>query len=82
MRQKQRPVAFRVGADMSGFFYKIGIYSATALVGGNCRNRSHVGAFYANLNNTASNTWWNNGSAILVYLRNDNPMHYIFLTTW
>lgn len=37
-----------------------GIYGATmALVGGNSNNGTHVGTFYSNLNNTASNTNWN-----------------------
>lgn len=41
-----------------------GIQSATAaIVGGNCNNRAHCGAFYANLNNTFSNSNWNNGAA-------------------
>ena len=35
-----------------------------ALVGGNCNNSFLCGAFALNLNNTASNTNWNNGTAL------------------
>ena len=35
-----------------------------AIVGGNCNNRAHYGAFYVNLNNPLSNANWNNGAAL------------------
>ena len=46
---------------------KIGIYGTTANVGGNSNNTSHVGTMYANLNNTVSNTRWNDDAAIFIY---------------
>ena len=39
-----------------------------ALVGGNSNNRYHVGTFYANLNNTISNTDWNDAAAVLIIM--------------
>ena len=44
----------------------IGILGGTkpALFGGNWNNSANCGAFYANLNNTASNTNTNNGAAL------------------
>lgn len=39
-----------------------------ALVGGNSNNRYHVGTFYSNLNNTVSNTEWNNAAAVLIIM--------------
>lgn len=43
----------------------LGVYTApSAYVGGNWNNDLMVGPFYANLNNTASNSNSNNGAAL------------------
>ena len=48
----------------------IGVYTATsAIVGGNWNNDLQCGPFYANLNNTASNSNSNNGAALSYPLR-------------
>lgn len=40
-----------------------GIPGADAYHGGNSNNTAHVGTWYLNLNNTASNANWNIGAA-------------------
>ena len=44
------------------FFWEV-----TAIRGGNSNNGLNCGAFYVNLNNTASRTNWNNGAALYSY---------------
>ena len=40
----------------------VGILGANAYHGGNSNNTAHVGTWYLNLNNTASNANWNIGA--------------------
>ena len=55
-----------LGSPETKIFYKLnrGIHCACAYVGGNWNNDLKCGPFYANLNNTASNSNSNNGAAL------------------
>lgn len=41
----------------------------TAIRGGNSNNGLNCGSFYVNVSNDAGNTNWNNGAALISYLR-------------
>ena len=57
-----------------GVLLRLGAYR-----GGNCNNDLKVGAFYCNLNNTASNTNWNIGASVSYFTL---AMLRKFLASW
>jgi hypothetical protein len=48
----------------------------SAIVGGNCNNDLHVGAFAVNLNNAFSNTNWNIGASLSYQCRSINQARH------
>lgn len=50
--------------------------------GGNSNNGAHCGAFYVNLNNTASNANWNIGAAQSYPDRRNNEMRRNIPAPW
>ena len=61
------------------------IYLFLLIAGASANNTPAIGgALTFNVNNTPSDTWWNNGSASLldIYIRKHTKMYPTILTPW